>query len=80
MSIFLLYLQSLSLKKCLAYVLTLQSLRKCIGPQQERCQEEKDLLWKQLVSILAGIPEGEELTVAEVLNEHVGRDRQGAER
>ena len=47
-----------------------------IGPQQE----EKDLLWKQLVSTLAGIPEGEELTIAEVLNEHVGRDRQGAER
>ena len=33
--------------------------------QQQGCnQEEKDLFWNQLESILTGIPEGEELIVA----------------
>ena len=35
------------------------------APQQGCSQEEKDLFWNQLESILTGIPEGEELKVKE---------------
>ena len=34
------------------------------APQQGCRQEEKDLFWNQLESILTGIPEGEELIMA----------------
>ena len=50
------------------------------APQQGCSQEEKDLFWNQLESILTGIPEGEELIVAGDLNGHVGMDREGIER
>ena len=50
------------------------------APQQGCSQEEKDLFWKQLESILTGIPEGEELIAAGDLNGHVGMDREGIER
>ena len=50
------------------------------APQQGCSQEEKDLFWNQLESILTGIPEGEELIVAGDLNGHVGMDGEGIER
>ena len=43
--------------------------------QQGCSQEEKNLFWNQLESILTGIPEGEKLIVAGDLNGHVGMDR-----
>ena len=50
------------------------------APQQGCSQEEKDLFWKLLESILTGIPEGEELIAAGDLNGHVGMDREEIER
>ena len=50
------------------------------APQQGCSQEEKDLFWNQLESILTGIPEGEELIVAADQNGHVEMDREGIER
>ena len=50
------------------------------APQQGCSQEEKDLFWNQLESILTGILEAEELKVAGDLNGHVEMDREGIER